>query len=552
MNTIHSDDRQIPRGYLSEEHKRKFTITAGILGAVFFMLQFIVPPMFMFVIMPGVMFFGDSWMKDAEPQFGTFWNDSIWYIEKAVSARPSVQAQTTLKKMNLEGKEAPETVGPLPIENPWLLAGTDRLWIISSSAMGFYQRRKITVVSEEKTLGDISRPFLHEGRPAVIEERPTGVALMVFDGDRWQEKLSFTLKHPENLGCFHRYLQILWENGRLHLFLKFGKTLYYREGPPPAEIDDRSVWRPVSEVGNTWFVVLIDEEPVVFCQRPGDHASKIIGLRQVDKTWRQFFTFDRVMMSDMGVYSLGKSGRFVMLLQSFPGSLRLVQVDGERVVKETRHGGGFPFPRHFVLMMVVFYAPMFILPLILAVILSGLMRRHRICDHHAESVSMAFASLTRRALAQIVDFFVLGVPALVGFFVLFPGFDVEKMFESPARMLGGFGLMVGTLLWVVICLFAFSVLEGKWGVTLGKWAVGIRVFGTDLRPCGFGRAFVRNLLKFIDGFFNFMVGILLVALTENWQRVGDMAARTVVIDVKQEETLILNMNTEMYRPGTIR
>jgi uncharacterized RDD family membrane protein YckC len=40
---------------------------------------------------------------------------------------------------------------------------------------------------------------------------------------------------------------------------------------------------------------------------------------------------------------------------------------------------------------------------------------------------------------------------------------------------------------------------------------------------------VRNLLKFVDGFFYFLVGILLVALTENRQRLGDLAARTVVV-----------------------
>lgn len=48
---------------------------------------------------------------------------------------------------------------------------------------------------------------------------------------------------------------------------------------------------------------------------------------------------------------------------------------------------------------------------------------------------------------------------------------------------------------------------------------------------------MRNALKFVDGFFNYMVGILIVALTENWQRVGDMAARTVVIQAKSHEAM---------------
>jgi uncharacterized RDD family membrane protein YckC len=538
MDPIRPGDRQEPRGYLSEEHKRKFTITAGILGAAFFIIQFIIPPVLMLAIMPGMMFFGDSWMKHADPQRGAFWNNSIWYVETSFPVRPSSRDRVTLKKLNLDNKEGPETIAPLPIENPWLLAGTDRLWIISSEAIGFYQNRRITVISEEKTLGDISRPFLYEGRPAVVEERPTSLTLMVFVEDTWQEKLRFTVESQENRGRIQRHLQVLSSKGKLHLFLKFGKTLYHREGPPPSEIDDRNVWQPIAEAGADWAAVFLGDEPAVFHRRTRD--SKIVGLRRVEKTWRPFFRYDAMVTGDLGVFPLGESGTFAMLSQSFPGSLRLVEVDGSRVIREIRHGSGFPFPRGFIVMMLGFYGPTLLLPLILAAILSGLMRKHRICEHEAESVSMPFASLTRRAFAQIIDFFLLGAPTLTGFLLIFPSFDFEKMLISgPGNILAGLGLILSQLLWVAICLFFFSLLEGKWGITPGKWVLGIRVLGTDLRPCGFGRAFVRNLLKFIDGFFNFMVGILLVALTENWQRVGDMAARTVVINVKGEMTLVL-------------
>ena len=40
---------------------------------------------------------------------------------------------------------------------------------------------------------------------------------------------------------------------------------------------------------------------------------------------------------------------------------------------------------------------------------------------------------------------------------------------------------------------------------------------------------LRNLLTLADGFFSFLVGAMLVALTENWQRLGDLAARTIVV-----------------------
>ncbi|MCW8984798.1 MAG: RDD family protein, partial [Thermoanaerobaculales bacterium] len=93
-----------------------------------------------------------------------------------------------------------------------------------------------------------------------------------------------------------------------------------------------------------------------------------------------------------------------------------------------------------------------------------------------------------------------------------------------------FAPILGALAWALVTALLFTFTEGRSGVTPGKWVARIRVLGVDLQPCGFGRALVRNLLKCVDGFFNFMVGIMVVALSENWQRVGDMAARTVVVN----------------------
>ena len=68
-------------GYVSKHNKRKFTITAGIIGGVFFSAQFIVPMIFMMLAMPALMFSGDFQIKIAHPERGAFWNDTIWYIE---------------------------------------------------------------------------------------------------------------------------------------------------------------------------------------------------------------------------------------------------------------------------------------------------------------------------------------------------------------------------------------------------------------------------------------------------------------------------------------
>jgi hypothetical protein len=156
MNRVNAIDTDI-RGYLSQEHKRKFTITAGILGAVFFIVQFIVPFVVMMAAMPFMVFS----LKMAEPQRGAYWNNAIWYIEKAVGTGTASDNPTMLKKIKPSSKDGPEDICELSIENPWLLAGENRLWIIASSAVGYYQDDDLVFVSKAIQLGDISRPFLY-------------------------------------------------------------------------------------------------------------------------------------------------------------------------------------------------------------------------------------------------------------------------------------------------------------------------------------------------------------------------------------------------------
>ena len=111
MNTMASDNQRAASGYLSEEHKRKFTITAGIVGAIFFIGQFILPFVLMLAIMPGMMFFKDSWMGVAKPERGAFWNHRIWYSETSVPFKEPDRDWFTLKNLNVNSEEAQRKEG---------------------------------------------------------------------------------------------------------------------------------------------------------------------------------------------------------------------------------------------------------------------------------------------------------------------------------------------------------------------------------------------------------------------------------------------------------
>jgi uncharacterized RDD family membrane protein YckC len=420
-------ENNMAAGYLSEHNKRKFTIAAGIIGGAFFFAQFIVPLIVMMAAMPAMMFSGDFQFKNAHPERGAYWDNTIWYIETIQTFQPAAQPQITLNTLPDDTETDSNVVADIPFEDTWLLADDDILWIISSSGVAYYSDGDIEIIDDSQKIGNISRPFI------------------------------------------------------------FNKT--------------------------------------------SQHQTEISGMVLENHHWKPFFSYKQSFPGDMGIFFIEAPNYFYMLLQGMPGSLRLLEFEGSKLLGKYRYGSGFPFPKSMIGIMVIPQLGMLLLPLILAFILSGLMLKHRITVHAAESLHMKYASLTRRALAQLVDMaVVLGPSIIIGLYFLSSFWDMEDFFISgPTSMAGFFGMFAFSFLWVVICFFAFSILEGKLGRTPGKWVTGIRVLGMDLHPCGIGRGLLRNLLKVVDGFFNFMVGIMVVALSENWQRVGDMASRTVVV-----------------------
>jgi uncharacterized RDD family membrane protein YckC len=88
------------------------------------------------------------------------------------------------------------------------------------------------------------------------------------------------------------------------------------------------------------------------------------------------------------------------------------------------------------------------------------------------------------------------------------------------------GVLFGSLLlgWII-----YSITEGIWGLSPGKWICGVRVWRRTLRPCGVFRAAVRLVLLIVDGFFGYGIGLAAAGLSACRQRVGDMAMDTVVV-----------------------
>ena len=132
------------------------------------------------------------------------------------------------------------------------------------------------------------------------------------------------------------------------------------------------------------------------------------------------------------------------------------------------------------------------------------------------------ALLLRRSAARLIDTVIIALPAVVAL-------PWALMGSGRLDLISGTGAQVIFVAWCFAMFFALSAWEGHSGLTPGKALLGIRVLGMDLRPCGFGRAAVRNLLLGVDGILNYWVGIMIIALSARQQRTGDMLAKAVVI-----------------------
>ncbi|HEY3176886.1 MAG TPA: RDD family protein, partial [Candidatus Polarisedimenticolia bacterium] len=517
------------RGYISEESKRRFTLVAGILGAVFFFAQTVLPMALMFLFMMPMMIGQELATMDIE--HAALWREEIWLPRRThkLNWRDPERSATTVALMHMRLADLSSAGSAIPLEAgseryPALLPVADRLWVIGTDTVAYYQGGSLTRMNVAGRPPRASAPFVYGGRPALLSlGTPPALATLHVEGPRaeWISQ-GLSLGLPPEGGAL-RALQAVESRGRLYLFVQLCTevpdqcALRYRE---QGETQWISLVDEICSCGS-WTAIALESGPAVFLSEPANERRSRVALVTVGPNGPRQDPIDLTAEGSRLTHTwrpLPSVGRLILVSQGMPGSLRLVEVADGRVLRSVRKQASFPFPFGSTMMLVMMIPQLLpiVLSLLLAFLLTVQMRRHRVQEYVFEGQRRSFASLWQRALAQLVDV----VPFLAGF--LLPMASWWRMFSDPERFLEGgpffplvfFGLFIGAFFWAVVVLLAFSYLEGRFGKTPGKWLLGIRVLGTDLQPCGFRRAFLRNLLTFVDGFFSFLVGALLVALTE--------------------------------------
>ena len=138
-----------------------------------------------------------------------------------------------------------------------------------------------------------------------------------------------------------------------------------------------------------------------------------------------------------------------------------------------------------------------------------------------------YASIEARAKALGIDALV-GLAAVILLGIIFGGISSSNGFFRIK--VGGPPLLMATVLWLAY----MTLMEARYGASVGKRARGLRVVMEDGEPLNPEAALIRNLMRFLDAFpyvIPYVVGAIAASNSPLMQRFGDRVAETMVVSV---------------------
>ena len=143
------------------------------------------------------------------------------------------------------------------------------------------------------------------------------------------------------------------------------------------------------------------------------------------------------------------------------------------------------------------------------------------------------ATFGQRIVAVIVDHIIVGIVTLI---ISLPFGFTAILMQAPSGMMDPFAFASFWTMWSMVVLISlvlwivyFTYFEGKDGQTLGKKMMGIKVVAESGKMDN-RAAFIRNILRIIDGLpFAYILGFIVAVASEKKQRIGDLAAKTLVV-----------------------
>lgn len=147
--------------------------------------------------------------------------------------------------------------------------------------------------------------------------------------------------------------------------------------------------------------------------------------------------------------------------------------------------------------------------------------------------SMQFAGFWIRVVAYIIDYLVMMIPNFAIQLLMGVGFSATQSPIKPGEISPAqIGMMLGAMgIAMTITVGYKGVMVGKYGATLGKMAVGLRVVNDDGTKVGMGKAIGRVFAEMLSG-LTCGIGYIITAFDAEKRSLHDHVCSTRVVRVR--------------------
>jgi len=161
------------------------------------------------------------------------------------------------------------------------------------------------------------------------------------------------------------------------------------------------------------------------------------------------------------------------------------------------------------------------------------------------NINFNISSIGERILAFIIDTLIKAAYIVITFYLFFSVLDLGYLLEGLDQWSQMAIYIAITFPVYIYPIVLESLMEGQ---TPGKKVMKIRVVKIDGYQASFGDYLIRWVFRVIDVSFAGVVGLISMIVSKNNQRLGDIAAGTAVISLKNNinisHTILENLHTD--------
>ena len=134
------------------------------------------------------------------------------------------------------------------------------------------------------------------------------------------------------------------------------------------------------------------------------------------------------------------------------------------------------------------------------------------------------AKTSKRVFATLIDYGVFFL--IMWVYMMYFGEETNEGYEVNGIM---------TLPILIYWFFYFVMIEGFWQATLGHQLLNLKVTQDNFKEIDIGHSFKRRILDIIDFMFFGIPAFISIRNNEKKQRIGDMYAKTIVVNDEFED-----------------